>query len=255
MGSKLVEYSPAGGWTVRADRAGSVPQVCNPCSLQSRPHGWNHKLDIKYRFSGATCAHFGQYSACVIVQGSVQELESAEHYEGQPARQKQKAAQQWGQSCGKQQGKCVYCPECPTTDAATRCLPLTFAQLRLLLTAAKNSVATLAHHLLQLQSAPKSVVLDRRLHLVQRQWVQGAFLVALVQHGAALRVMLPGGKREVLLTTPENLAVGGESSAEAAVREVWEETGLLLPHAALKSCGVLQGMAFYTADVRCMCTL
>jgi 8-oxo-dGTP pyrophosphatase MutT (NUDIX family) len=99
------------------------------------------------------------------------------------------------------------------------------------------------------QKRGRKMSVDSRLPMLQSSWFSPCLMVCILYYPDLIKVMLPGGKRDPRLTTAENVATGGESTLEAAVREVQEETGLVLQPAALKPLLRSCGMQFFSVDI------
>jgi NUDIX domain len=146
-------------------------------------------------------------------------------------------------------------------DCAAACIPLTYAQVSQLMSlcAAKqhaeawdvlDSQGAFIDSTATLQRRGRKLQVDTRFGLLDSKWFQPCMLVCILYYPDMIKVAVAGGKRCPLLTTVENYTQGGESTVEAAVREVQEETGLTLQPEQLVSVSTKCGMHFFTVAAK-----
>jgi hypothetical protein len=262
----IVDVNPAGQWVVSADLKAMAkdkvknatvpaPKVVHPCSLADVD--WPHNLPYKCRFSTAFNRHFQQYNPAVVVVGDRAHLQSVENR----VRSSRLSAPVLG--CADAE-HCEYC--CTSLvkqgDQADVCVPMTFAELRDMIALCKAKQYTGAWDKLDalgtfnryttlpsLAKRGRPLKLDGRLSMIKDHWIGDlTMLVCVIFYVDCIKLSLSGGKRDVALTTSDNAATGGESTLDAAVRELKEETNIeAQTHELIKlpGLGSSSGMQFF----------
>lgn len=228
MHCKTVHYSPVHNqWSIE-NSVLSSPVTALAASTE------------KLRFSAKVNHHFRQYNPVALLTGTVEALEGLAATVTPPESQ-------------------------GDGDTADYCIAVTYTQLTAATALIKKKDYSAAHDLLglgrwqeqqtdnRLLRRGRKMQMDGRVSFIRSAWLRNShLLVCIIGYPDLIKIALPGGKRAPQLTTAQNLAVGGESSLEACVREVTEETGIVLQPEQLRllprQSPERTGTIFYTAS-------
>lgn len=256
----LVDISAVGNWVLKVDNkkhTGALYRSIHP-HLLVNPLEILEVASKQFRFTRNFNAQYNQHNPVVVIKGSRERLHEVE------------------QGLRLQRSTSL---ERLTSDQANTCIPLSREQVTTLCSLCKSKRYIDAWNILHaeqafldetahLQRRGRKIMVDARLTMIRASWCtsqvtellmrpsvsQQCFLVCVLYYPDCVKVMVPGGKRSPLLTSAENVARGGESTLEAAVREVKEETGLTIQEEDLISAPQqwnksVVGMEFFILNV------
>lgn len=229
----VLDVGTGGCWLARVDTKSRKPGAL---SVPIHPLHIAEASDTKWRFSAAFNNYYQQPNPVVLITGERPQLQEME--------------------LKAKQARSLH----TNTDCASTCVAVNSAQLTQLVNHTKDKQFTAAWDLLYTLAAfsdptaitqrrGRKIAVDSRLTMLDSTWIQRCVLVCIMYYPDLIKVMLPGGKREPLLTTQHNMMLGGESTVEAAVREVCEETGLVIQEEQLQSLCRKCGMEFFHVSV------
>lgn len=170
-------------------------------------------LEQKCRFSADFNTHFNQHNPVAIFQGTLDSLNTLAASRSIMTKKEH-------------------------TDTADYLMPVQLSTLRAARVAIKNKNFEEAYDILSLQQLGdksrlmrrgRKIEVDGRVSLIKQSWFKSPhLLVSVILYPDLIKIGLFGGKRDCKLTTTENMAQGGETSKQACVREVQEESGLTI---------------------------
>lgn len=187
-------------------------------------------LEQKCRFSADFNAHFNQMNPVALMQGTLDALNTL-------------AASRSIMTKKEHASRAVKVH----TDTADYLVPMQLPTLRAASAAIRNKNYEGAYDILSLHKLGdesrlmrrgRKIEVDGRVSLIKQSWLSSSYmLVSVVLYPDLIKIGLFGGKRDCKLTTKENMAYGGETSKQACVREVQEESGLTIAEDMLRNIG------------------